>query len=866
VIVDYDVLRLTGRAVCYGTSRVQTYPIAEFLAQFNFGYVFCDESHVLKNDSKRSSATMALIANIPKKRLASGTLLMDSPVDLAMQIAILDPTIFGTPDDFREMYGEEFRGSRVIKWKESANTAIMQKLKERVVWAPARRREWAAWLPWPKYEIHRLQLSYDQQLLYDALFKDTLEQIQNEDSKRAKKLRELLSKGKDNEEYGDEDAEEIEKLLKWYIARVERYISNPAADPEMGPKLPPNEQVSPVPGKVADIVQKHISAKIPGKILVFTSYHTTAEAIYDNLPPALKERAIHYKSTNKIENKNAFESDPNKIVMIGVENSMNTGLNLQSASRLIRVESVFNPGTLEQGQARILRPQLKKKEDREFVYFDWIVVDKTIAVTKMARLISKMVTITKFEEHDNPLYLDVPDVPIVPLDMNTIEELNDFNSNLMEYLMAYRSLEQATYTDYQQYKDDNPGEEILTPVERAPDPEGVAAMKQIPYINGMDLPFKEAMGLIRMDEFMRGISTSVEDALEVEDESSEDEEGEEESSDQNDADAGILAQIIGKRVQTGWGDGEVLSVGLRSKGIKRAKILLDTGNTVTIPWTVVFVMEKPVPMGVPSRDLLLEKTGLKIEDKVESISHRIKESKKGARLIEKKRIQSTITVELAFIVTNGFLGIHYVGDEDNETGIHALQAAGFKRAAPLFFARIPTARHLYRLFESWMEAGFKFQQVVKTSDDAFQHLYMWMKSGRMAKRNAPFNFARKLDLVDFYKKELKPNSDAKLIKPYPIIEDGQVYVALPALGQVGSQAAIRVKVPGIRWQKQEGAYIFHALNLNAASSKIKELLKLGVEISNIDELSNDFKKLRRTPIRDIEDAPLSINLAKVIEL
>ncbi len=864
VIASYDVCKLAGRMVCYGTARVLTYPIAEFLSQFEFGYVFCDESHYLKNDSKRSAATLSLVANIPKRRIASGTLLVDTPVDLALQVAILDPTIFGTQENFKATYGEEFRGERVVKWKENANREIMKKLKQHVVWAPARRREWAAWLPKPKFAIHRVQLTAKQYEAYNLIFRDMMVDLESAKTAAAKKLKKLLEKGKDESELTEEDSDAIEKLIGPYLQRLEQYCVAPSRDAGgAGSNLPENEKVSPVPAKVAEIIEDHISSGASGKVLIFTSYESSALEIYENMPPALKSKVLLYRASTKIENKSQFENDPNIVAMVGIELSMNTGLNLQMASRLIRVESVFNPGTLEQGQSRILRPELKKKDTREFVYFDWIVVDKTVSTTKMCRLISKLITVTKFEEHDNPIYADIPEVDVVPLDLNTIENVNDFGSDLLPYLQVYQQLEQATYRDYEEYKEAHPDQQALTPVEKAPDPEGVVLMDQVPYVPGMSLPFQEQFGLIRLDEYMRGLGAniSVDTSDDADDASDEDEE--EESTDTVDF-SYYANQVIGKRCNTEWGDGEIIKMHPRS-----ARIRLDSGAVVSLRTFVVFMMEKPTPLGVSIRKQILEQVGLPIVETNAGYGVRVKVTKSAQKRV--KEIQEEIaikeepiSVELQFSISNGFLGLHYVGDEENERAVHALQAAGFKRAPPMFFAHMPTHRHLWKTFEAWTDAGFKFSQVVDTADDHFAHLYAWMKSGKHLKRNAPFNFARKMDLIDFYKKELKPNPNGKLIKPYPIIEDGQIYIALPANGQVGSLNAIRVKVPGVRWKKQEGAFIYHALNLSSAGSKIKELLGLGIEITNINELKKDFKRLIRTPLREVEVNPLSISVAKVV--
>ena len=75
--------------------------------------------------------------------------------------------------------------------------------------------------------------------------------------------------------------------------------------------------------------------------------------------------------------------------MIGIRDSLETGLNLQSGgcSTLVRIEGCWTPGEQEQGDSRIFRPDLKNATDsRDQVLFLTIIADTTYDVTKAARL------------------------------------------------------------------------------------------------------------------------------------------------------------------------------------------------------------------------------------------------------------------------------------------------------------------------------------------------------------------------------------------------------------------------------------------------------------------------------------------------
>ena len=70
---------------------------------------------------------------------------------------------------------------------------------------------------------------------------------------------------------------------------------------------------------------------------------------------------------------------------------METGLNLQIADTLIRIDNVWSPGRFEQGLARVNRPDLKSDVDPRMatgLFMYYITVDRTIDVLKTARLTS----------------------------------------------------------------------------------------------------------------------------------------------------------------------------------------------------------------------------------------------------------------------------------------------------------------------------------------------------------------------------------------------------------------------------------------------------------------------------------------------
>lgn len=876
VVCNYDVLRNQDYDVCYGTTNVKIYPIIEFLRQFNFGYVLCDEAHFLKNDSARSRAAQMLIADIPKKRLASGTMAHDSPSDLALQIALLDPTIFGSRDDFNAMFGQEIRGGRVIKWKPGAQQDIMRAIKSRVVVAKAMRKEWAALLPTAEEIMHPVSMSDAQKTVYDAILMPILEQMR-EDAKTNPTLRKFfesspkvttkvaedgnknLNEEEDEqaEKAADEDAGEgLASLLGFYLARLEQFMTAPGKD-ELGAKmLTGDDLISPKVRMIKEIVKNHIDQKIPGKALIFTNFIESAEEIYEVLcqDPELKATGILYTAANQVEDGAAFEGNANKKWMVGVENSMNTGLNFQFVSRLIRVENVWNPGTLEQGNSRINRPQLKSAEERDKIYYDWIIVDKSIDVTKVSRLISKIVAVSKFENTDNPAYETLQDLEIVPMNAETIQSANDWNANLKEYAETYRDHNTIRKAEYKEYREKH-GKVTLTKLTEAPIPKDAMLMAEVPYTAGLELFQAGERGLVRVDAYLRMNQTF-----------DDDEDGKDASAAQKAKKAHAVQQLIGKEVHTEWGDGVATSISYT--GGPRVTVALASGYAVQAKMASAFVITDKASRDFAIREQLLkavhdkmpvqppvdvipEKAVLNTRALKKIEQEKLKKGKEKEKLKKQKEvvkeIEAQVNVELEFTLSNGFLGLTYFPEDSEDDASAVLQAMGFRPTEQHVYAEIPSAQHLLKLFNKWEEAGFVFDKDTQKLgvSFAFHDLMRIMKLGNQVKKGVGYRFATKNDLQNFFRMEFKPTNSDKAIKPYPLLENDSAYVVMPLRGQPATKKAMQVKVPGIRWEMAPESMTFYGGDAAHIAQKLRELLGAGIGVSNIEDLRQQFKSLHK---------------------
>ncbi|EOF5221409.1 hypothetical protein ACK1LS_004824, partial [Salmonella enterica] len=74
------------------------------------------------------------------------------------------------------------------------------------------------------------------------------------------------------------------------------------------------------------------------------------------------------------------------------------------------------------------------------------------------RLISKVISVAQFENADNPLYHELPTVPVIKMSLdslltfNTWEYQSEERPGLMEYAKALAAYEKVRDEDYEQYR------------------------------------------------------------------------------------------------------------------------------------------------------------------------------------------------------------------------------------------------------------------------------------------------------------------------------------------------------------------------------------------------------------------------------
>ncbi|AXG66567.1 putative ATP-dependent DNA helicase [Dickeya phage vB_DsoM_JA13] len=255
-----------------------------------------------------------------------------------------------------------------------------------------------------------------------------------------------------------------------------------------------------------------------GKLIVFTRYTRSANAIYNALPPNYKKIAVLYHGEvsklgqDKGANLDAFKTDPTIQILIANEQAISEGHNMQMGSRIIRCDTPWSPGVYDQSTARIFRPDVSaavldengKPGDmaREVVFIDWIMTNKTLEVGKVARLMWKTLQKTQFDEKGNELYEPLDKYDLRPIRMNAEllianNEMEDFE----DYFAAKAELNSIEQKEFADMRKTTVAQMIpLTPAEPL---RGFGIMEQCPIVNNQKIPDRHGYGLTRLRDWTK---------------------------------------------------------------------------------------------------------------------------------------------------------------------------------------------------------------------------------------------------------------------------------------------------------------------------------------------------------------------------
>lgn len=776
--------------------------IVEFLRSIEWDEVYIDESHYLANSSSNRSGTVArFLGGVKKVRLMSGTFINSGIMDALGQSRLMDPSALGTTEDFLEKYALQTSNNKITLAKPQAELHVSQRLKSKVDYINIRRKEWVALLPERRETFHFVNLSENQQRVYQSILDEVIKEIEA-DSNIAGKLK----------SGNEEDADNLEAYLKRYLARVERYLAACSTD-ELGSRMLKDEDlISPKSHKVNEILGRHFGSaeSSGGKVLIFTSYKDSAKAIYDNLAPEFKKMAIHYEAERKDELIPIMKKDPNVKIVVGVEHSLNTGHNFQAFNRVIRIETVWNPGTLDQAESRINRPDPKNTEaERPYIYFDWVCCDSTIDITKTGRLISKLLSAVKFDEANNVLYKDLPDLQVVSMTFDNIRESNSFETALKPYIEGYRQYQVAQKTDFAEYKAKT---KHLKPV-AVPVGETIkgSAFLNVPYIANMTLPYQGDLGLVNIGDYAMDRKLSV-TALPKE-------------------------ELKGKRVHTEYGDGVITNASSYSITVE-----LEGGRKVNVDKLCAFLI--PSTLKGTVRQNIERKVGLQIVDVPEEVEETItKKAEQEVRNPARKKepvptidVEKNTEVEVFLSIINGALGV-LISKDDPDATPRLMKKVGMTEVGAYYYAHCKTYKHLDQMINALTS---KFDIPEKLVDELESLLEAFSQG-----RNKLFNVDQidQTEIIDFIRGQNKRSAKGEL-KVYPLIQDGDFYLIAWADTQVEAKRLPRLNVPGVKWILDDGFYMKLFTRKTQARDFIKSLPEQGITISNMAEVKEEYKAIK----------------------
>ncbi|MFD1257849.1 DEAD/DEAH box helicase [Mucilaginibacter terrae] len=314
---DYEIV-LTS----YGTLLADV----GFLKEYQFNYIFLDESQNIKNpDSQRYKAVRLLKS---RNRIAiTGTPIENNTFDLYSQLSFACPGLLGSKQYFKDIYS-----SPIDKFKVSRRTAELQrKIKPFIL--RRTKQEVAAELPDKTEMLLHCEMQDEQRKIYDAYEREFREFISATTQEQLPKKSMYVLKG---------------------LTKLRQICDSPLL--LSGDKLPGNASAK------IEVLIEQIQSKSPRhKILVFSQFVT----MLDLIAKELKTHNIGYTtltgSTRNRENVvNDFQNNADTRVFLISLKAGGTGLNLTAADYVYLVDPWWNPAIENQAIDRAYRIGQKK--------------------------------------------------------------------------------------------------------------------------------------------------------------------------------------------------------------------------------------------------------------------------------------------------------------------------------------------------------------------------------------------------------------------------------------------------------------------------------------------------------------------------
>jgi SNF2-related domain/Helicase conserved C-terminal domain len=583
-----------------------------------------------------------------------------------------------------------------------------------------------------------------------------------------------------------------------------------------------------------------------GKILIFCRYTRSVQAIYEALPANLKKITVKFTAKEKggTANLAKFKNSDEVQILIANEQAISEGHNLQMAGRLIRCETPWSPGELDQSISRIFRPD-PGGVGREMIYLDWLVANNSLEVPKMGRIIAKMLAKIQFDEYGNKNYdvLQKLSLPMIKMDLGTIASTQNLSDIRDDYIAAYQKMASIQGLEFRQRKQMGNTKMLdLTPCAMFEDS---SILENVPYVPDQNIVDRNNLDLTKASVYLD------ENKLEKE-----------------------ADKLVGLKAHTEFGNGVVVKVA-QSKGDATRSLrqiwvqLTQTGEIYKADPSVVYIAEnlteddlkklkKLSPWASPKNKKLAEKLELKAE------KARLKEEKNAAKAYEKavqllaksaakkqsREEEETEDFNVAIfpVSYNGYLGLKASSDETN------LENFGFKPFSSFAFLDITKLNPK------------QFDTLLDYLDDTFEvpnnlgkKLLALEEAFNSRTKKFDVDLAPVADYKNFYKiSHTKAGKDEDtnkwILKIYPMIGKSSILLKVDIATNPFIKRHVGKKIPGlpVSWDSDAGMEIWmsKANTRQDLIAKIKDLKSEGFVIENQEDVDSSLQALKTRKARE----------------
>ncbi len=296
------------------------------LKQFEFGYIFLDESQNIKNiNSQRYRAAKLLKSR--NKLVISGTPLENNTFDVYAQLSFACPGLLGSIQYFRHTYARP-----IDKFKAKSSAEGLQRRISPFVLRRTK-QEVAAELPEKTEKVLYCEMGIEQRRLYEAYEKEFREYI-------SAKTEEEIQKNPMHALRG--------------ITRLRQICNSPLLIGEENMNLNASAKIEMLLDQLSILTPRH-------KVLVFSQFVSMLELIRRELDGEnIKHAMLTGATKNRAEVVHQFQNDEATRVFLISLKAGGTGLNLTAADYVFLVDPWWNPAVENQAIDRCYRIGQKK--------------------------------------------------------------------------------------------------------------------------------------------------------------------------------------------------------------------------------------------------------------------------------------------------------------------------------------------------------------------------------------------------------------------------------------------------------------------------------------------------------------------------